>query len=557
MNGFIKKTLIFIAVMAVVALTGWFGRKAYKKATEHRLIAEAAKYMEKQDYRNAGLCLQRALQINPVNVEINRLIADMLEDTGAPGALSWRIRAAQLQTNNVEYRFAWAQTALKANDLPSAIQALRGVDEKSRSTAQFHKLAGALAWNLHDVADAEKEYSEALRLEPTNQAVVLNLSTVRLVSTNKSVADAARLSLEKIPTNSPLHLTAVRYLATDAVTHKSFDRAIFYSQQVINDPKAVYPDKLTHLQILHQAGSSQFDAWQTALEKDATRSPYHAYALGQWMQLEETPAQALHWLQSLPLEMQTNQPVPMGITDCQIALKDWKGLLAIVEKQDWGELNFYRLSLESLAQRRLDQNREAETSWHRAFLLSSHRLDRLARLNQLTTAWEWTPERYEVLQNIVAEFPKEQWADEQLIALLYADGKTHALADLLDKMYSADPSNLRVKNNLATVLLLLKSDLEKANRLASESYNSSTNNPFFACTYAYSLFLQSRTGEAVKILDLLKAEYLQNPSIAAYYGVVESEAGHKNIAREPLKLAQTARLLPEEMALVRQAAARP
>jgi predicted Zn-dependent protease len=549
--------LIFIAVMAVVAFAGWFGRKAYKKATEHRLIAEANKYLEKQDFRNAGLCLQRALQINPLNVEINKLTADMLEEAGAPGALSWRIRTAQLQTNNVEYRFAWAQTALKVNDLPSTIQALRGVDEKSRSTAQFHKLAGALAWNLHDIPDAEKEYSEALRLEPTNLAVVLNLSTVRLVSTNKAVADKARLSLETFPTNSPLHLTAIRYLATDAVTHKSFERAIFYSQQVINDSKATYADKLAHLQILHQANSPQFDSWQITLEKDAVHSSYQAYALGHWMQMEETPASALHWLQSLPLNAQTNQPVPMVMTDCQMALKDWKGLLAIVEKQDWGELNYYRLALESLAGRYLGEDLASKAAWQRAFLLSSHRLDRLARLDQITASWGWTPERYEVLQNIVSEFPKEKWADEQLVALFYADGKTHALADLLDKMYSADPSNIKLKNNLATVLLLLKSNLGKAHRLASESYNSSTNNPFFACTYAYSLLFQSKPEEAVKTLDLLKAEYLKNPSIAAYYGVVEAEAGHKNVARESLKLAETARLLPEEMALVRQAAARP
>src|SRR5271169_1131690 len=128
MNGFIKKILIFIAVMAVVAFAGWFGRKAYKKATEHRLIAEAGTYLEKQDFRNASLCLQRALEINPVNVQVNSLTADLLEEAGAPAALSWRIRAAQIQTNNVELRFAWAQTALKLNDLPSAVQALRAVD---------------------------------------------------------------------------------------------------------------------------------------------------------------------------------------------------------------------------------------------------------------------------------------------------------------------------------------------------------------------------------------------------------------------------------------------
>lgn len=543
--------------MAVVALAGWFGRKAYKKATEHRLITEASHYLEKQDFRNAGLCLQRALQVNPMSVEVSKLTADMLEEAGTPAALSWRIRTAQLQTNKVEYRFAWAQTALKMNELPSAVQALRGVDEKSRSTAEFHKLAGALAWNLHDITDAEKEYSEALRLEPSNLAVVLNLATVRLVSTNKAVADKARLTLDKIPTNSPLHITAIRYLADDAVAHKSFERAIFYSQQVINDPKATYADKLAHLQILHVANSPRFDSWQTSLEEDAAHSPYHAYALGHWMQVEETPAFALHWLQSLPSDVQTNLPVPMVITDCQIALKNWKGLLAIVEKQDWGELNYYRLFLESLAGRHVGENLDAKTAWQRAFLVSSHRLDRLAKLDQVTASWGWAPERVEVLQEIVSEFPKETWAGEQLVTLYYADGKTRALADLLDKMCSADSSNIHLKNNLATVLLLLKSDLQKAHRLALESYNSSTNNPFFACTYAYSLLLQSKPSEAVKILNPLKAEYLKNPSIAAYYGIVEAETGHKNIAREPLKLAETGKLLPEEMQLVRQAAAQP
>ena len=543
--------------MAVVALAGWFGRKAYKRATEHRLVTEASHYLEKQDFRNAGLCLQRALQVNPMSVKVSELTADMLEEAGVPAALSWRIRTVQLQTNKVEYRFAWAQTALKMNDLPSAVQALRGVDEKSRSTAVFHKLAGALAWNLHDVADAEKEYSEALRLEPNNLAVVLNLSTVRLVSTNRTVADNARSTLEKIPTNSPLHITAIRYLADDAVTHKSFERAIFYSQQVINDPKATYADKLAHLQILHQADSPRFDSWQTVLEADAARSPYHAYALGHWMQMEETPASALHWLQSLPFDTQTNLPMPLVITDCQIALKDWKGLLSIVEKQDWGELNYYRLFLESLAERRLEKNRDAKTAWQRAFTLSSHRLDRLAKMDQATASWGWTPERYEVLQEIVSEFPKETWAGEQLVALYYADGKTRALADLLDKMCSIDSSNAHLKNNLATVLLLLKSNPEKAHRLALESYNSSTNNPFFACTYAYSLLLQSKPEEAVKVLNPLKAEYLKNPSIAAYYGVVEAGAGRKDVAREPLKLAETGKLLPEEMELVRQAVTRP
>lgn len=556
MNAFVRKTLIVVAVMAVVAVAGWAGRKAYLRATMHRLLADASEYLQKQDLKQASLCLRRALSLNSVNVTANKLMADLLEEAGSPAALGWRIRTAQLQTNNVEYRFAWAQTALKMNDSASAVQALRGVDEKSRSTAEFHKLRGVLAWNMHLPAEAEKEFSEALRLEPTNQVISLNLATIGLVSTNPAVADNARLELEKVPTNSPLHLIALRFLTTDALTHKSFDRALFFSQQVIHDPKSTYADRLTHLQTLDVSKNPAFDSWLTTLKIDAGGSPQHAYILGHWLLNEKSPAVALQWLQSLPRETQTNQPVPLAITDCQIVMKDWNGLLALVQKQDWDELNYYRLSLEALASRNTGESIAEKSAWRRALVMSSSRLDRLAKLDQFTAAWGWPQERTQVLQEIGSAFPKEIWADEELAGVFYANGNTRALADLFDKMYSADPSNLRLKNNLATVLMLLKSDTQKAQRLALESYTSSTNNPFFACTYAYSLLLQSKPEEAVKIVGTLNSDYLKNPSIAAYYGVVEAETGHRDQAKAALKLAMSARLLPEELELVHKAETR-
>ena len=542
--------------MMVVAVAGWAGRKAYQRATMHRLITEAGNYLAKQDFTQASLCLRQALSINSADPTVNKLMADLLEETGSPAALDWRIRTAQIQTNNMEYRFAWAQTALKINDLSSAIQALRGVDEKSRATAEYHKLRGALAWNAHYPAEAQEEYSEALRLEPTNQVVALNLATIGLVSTNAAVADHARLTLENVPTNSPLHLTAVRFLTEDAVGHKSFARALGFSQQVVNDPKAVYSDKLAHLQILRAAKSPDAEVWLAKLETDATRSAQQAYVLGHWMLVEKTPAFALQWLQSLPSEVRTNLPEQLAITDCQIAMKDWPGLLAQVQKQDWDEFNYYRLSLESLADRNSGESAAANSAWRRVLLMSSSRLDRLVKLDRLTAAWGWPQERSDVLQAVINSFPKEAWAGEEQAALYYAQGNTRALAGVLDKLSAADPSNVRLKNNLATVLMLLKSDTEKAQRLALESYTSSTNNPFFACTYAYSLLLQSKPEEAAKIVGTLDANTLKNPSIAAYYGVVEAQTGHKNAAKEALTLATTAKLLPEEMELVRQAQTR-
>ena len=556
MNGFIRKTLIFVLVMGIVAAAGWGGRKAYKKATEHRLMTEASRYLGAKDYRNAGLCLQRALEINPMSAQASKLTADMLEEAGSPAALNWRIRAFQLQTNNLEYRFAWAETALKMNDVRGAEQALGGLDEKSRSTATFHKLAGALAWQLKDAADAEKQYSEALRLEPGNEATVLNLSTIRLSSTNKVVADAARLALEQIPTSSPVRPTALRYLTADAAAQGHFDKAINYSQLVISAQEVTYSDKLAHLQLLLDAKSPAYNGWLAGLEEDAKHSPEHTYALGHWMAVSENPSNSLQWLQSLPSTQQTNLPVPLIIADCQIALKDWTGLRSITEKREWGAAEYYRLCLESLADRHLDESLSAKNTWERAFRLASHRLDRLTRLVQITASWGWKPEMNEVLQEVVSDFPKEKWAVDDLMSSFYADGDTTSLAGLLARAYSADPSDNRLKNNLASVSLLRNSDLENAYRLAQEAYKSSPENPFFISTYAYSLLLQKKPDDALKVLGGLKAEYLKNPSIAAYYGVVQAQTGHKDVAKEPLRLAEASRLLPEEKEIVRQAETR-
>ena len=106
--------------------------------------------------------------------------------------------------------------------------------------------------------------------------------------------------------------------------------------------------------------------------------------------------------------------------------------------------------------------------------------------------WGWQSQRSEVLAEIISEFPQESWAIDEVATQLYADGKTSELESLFSKAYAKDPSNPRLKNNLANLYLLRKTELDKAYTLAKEAYDSATNNPFFASTYAYSLLLQDK-----------------------------------------------------------------
>src|SRR5579859_7463702 len=113
MNGLAKKLLIFIVAMVLVAGAGWSGRKLYKGAVERRLITQASLYSQTNDFRNAELCLRRALQVNPASVPAIRMVADMLESSGLPAAVNWRARASQLDPQNITNQLALAETALR------------------------------------------------------------------------------------------------------------------------------------------------------------------------------------------------------------------------------------------------------------------------------------------------------------------------------------------------------------------------------------------------------------------------------------------------------------
>jgi len=553
MNGLIKKSLIFVAVMTVVAASGWFGRKAYKHSMEHRLLLQASQSIAQKDWRKTNLCLQRALQINPLSVEASEMIADLLETEGSPDALSWRIQVAKLQPNNAANRFLWAKLAVQMRDFSSADEALAGVDEKSKDTAEYHKIAGALASGRGKAGEAEKQFLEALRLEPDNMITVLNLATLHLASTNPSVVQTARLTLAQLTNNTSVRITALKLLLADAGRSKLLPNAVAYSKEIASDPAASFADKIVYLKLMKAAKSDGYAPWLDMLEKTAASSPRDVFALGESLAATENPATALHWLKTLPPQIQTNQPVPLIITDCQIALKDWNGLLDLVNQRDWGEAEFYQLALKSLAQRSLGHTLDSENCWHKSLRLSENRLASLSQLEHATGAWGWTPERTEVLRKIMDEFPKEKWAVDQLTAQLYLEGNTSELVELLSKIQAANPSDPHLNNNLANILLLRRSELEKAHHLAKEAFDTSPDDPFIISTYAYSLLLQGKLDEAVKLLSSIKPEYLAIPSVAAYYGVVEAQTGHKTLARAYLSFAETGKLLPEEMEMIRAA----
>lgn len=539
-------------VVAAIGTVAWSGRKLLKASAERRLIVRAIRDLEKKDLEGACLCLRRAVQINYRSVRATRLMADTVDEVDPRAALGWRIRLAELEPGNITNRLKWAQTALQGKDLTSAAQALAGVGEKDRESAWFHKLSGYLAYRLHNSAEAERQYLEALRLEPTNTSVQLNLCMARLASTNGAVVEDARAALEQLARNPAIRVNALHDLAAEAVGHTNLQRAAEYARQIAAEPNASLVDKLQYLELLKSIGSPEFEPSFSRLKMAATNSPALAFGLARWIFTTEGPTNALQWVESLPADLRTNQPLPLAIADCQVAMKNWPRLQALVQNQDWQEANSYRCSLEALALRSQGQATLAEIAWNKA-LREAVSLEALVKLVQVTTAWDWKPENKEVLQELVSRYPNEKWACDQLAACLYQEGDTDGLVRLVTTLEQKDPRDQRLKNQLANLRLLRKTDLGEAHVLARQAYLSATNNPFMACTYAYSLLLQNKNTEALEVVGRIDPKFLKDSTVAAYYGVVQAQTGHQQEAREPLVRAEAGPLLPEEKEIVRLA----
>src|ERR1039457_7102545 len=99
------------------------------------------------------------------------------------------------------------------------------------------------------------------------------------------------------------------------------------------------------------------------------------------------------------------------------------------------------------------------------------------------------------------------------------------------QLVKANPTDLSSKNNLVMTALLLDAQELKPHDLARELYQKGATNSSYASTYAFSLHLQKKDAEALKVMQQLPPKALEDPSIAGYYGLILKATGNPDKAR--------------------------
>ena len=550
-----RKISLILLYSTTVLLAGYVGLRVYRSLKQTHLLSLARQFAARADLRNAVLSIDEVLRVNPRNIEACRMMAAIAETNNSPETVLWRSRVLELAPNSTEDRLALVHAALARGDLLTATNTLAGVPDAATNTLDYQMLAGLIAVDTRQIPQAEAHYLEASRLQPTNLVPQLKVAVLRLNDPNAATQADARARLQQLSAVPPLRSQVLRQLIADAVRRGDTNNALALAWKLVQPSDAPLEDRILHLSVLHVMHQEDFTSALASCQKAVLDDPAKIYQLAAWQATAQGPDTALSWLETLSAQTRSNRTVQLIESECRVDDHDWRGLQVALPHQDWAELEFLRHAFLARALRGLGLKSTADTEWPLALKAADNRKESLLMLLRLTGLWNWQNESEDLLWIFVNHYPEEKWAYETLQEDYFTTGRTRSLMSLYGQESKRDPSDLQARNNLAMIAMLLNAVEMKPYELARELYEHHGTNATFVSTYAFSLHLQEKNSEALRIMRQLKPGDLNQPEVAGYYGLLLEAAGSNALAQAYLDGAEKAPLLPEERTLFAQAKA--
>ncbi|MDQ6765790.1 MAG: hypothetical protein M3Z22_06795 [Verrucomicrobiota bacterium] len=549
---FVKLGAWSLGGLLFVIFAVWGGHRYYRHWEQGRLEREANAFFEKGDNRSAILTAQRALQINPSNVAACRILAEISERLNSRGAIDWRHRVVDLLPAVTAEKLAWARAALRFNEPETADLALGEIPQDQRETAAYHDVAAQLALARTDLAGAQTQAHEAVRMDPANGTYRLHLAALQLQSGDFREAEAGRQTLNELAQEATLRVPALRALIDDALRGFHEQHALELAQQLRGLPEATFRDRLLYLHVLEKAKSPDFEAQLDEVKSLGQNSPDNAADLISWFTAENRAGAALEWVAKLPPEMASKMPVPVALSYAYLAAKDWSGLQSLVKNANWGDQDFLRLALLARALREQGDEAGFSTQWANA-MKKAAKGEQAMPLSQTLFDWGWKDEALDLLWRVNDNPAVEERVLRALSAYYLKTNDTSGLYRVALHLNQLHPADTDIANNVAQLSLLLNLDVLRGQKMARDLYEKNRANPAYVSTYAFSLFLNGEIPQALQVMGGLTAAQLQDPAVAAYYGIILAAAGEKDRARPFLDRGSQANLLPEERELIARA----
>jgi hypothetical protein len=255
------------------------------------------------------------------------------------------------------------------------------------------------------------------------------------------------------------------------------------------------------------------------------------------------------WLQALPATYRTAN-VQLELADSLYATDDYRGLESSLKTEKWDANDFLRLTLLAYAQKNLGKDSDYRATWRIVISTTGTQPAHLALLEEICERWGWSAERLEVLNRIIQRDPSDLSALAQLADHYRENGQTGELARLYALRVEADSPTPDDKSHFAHYSILTNTNLTKAHVLAKQAYDAAPDVPLHAKAYAFSLYKQSRPGDAWRILENLIAVGETGPAqLSLLRAAIALEQGKPAEARKYLDSFDARTALPEEVTL--------
>ena len=574
----------------LLGLGFWVSFYVYYVGRERRAVEHAQAFLIRSNYPAASFSARRALLINSNSVGACQIMAELGERFHLPQALAWRQRVATLQPESDSNQLALARTALRIKQPALARHALACIPNSRKQTnAAYHVLAAEGALLAQDFDKAREHLKSAITCDPTNRLHSYNLAILALHSGNTNAVRSERDFLEQHKNDPAYGATILRALADDALNRNQLRHALETSSLLQDRPDVKIEDRLYHLSLLHRLSKEAPDEAEDAIasglvaapgseprvsddrespsaarhrrlnefilraQRECCKDPGQVALLGRWLIEHDLVTTALPWLESLPNEVRNVRSVRLAEAECYLVSKNWRELGTQLGNAQWGSDDHLRHAILALSYRQQGEERLARVEWKRA--VQAGRDGYAATLNsqalvRLAGAWAWEREAEELLWDLVSDGADAGWALAVLRHSYEIGGNTHGLLRVFTAALRHDADDTVAQNNLAATSLLLGTNLVTAHRVARELHLDHPTNAAVACTYAFSLHLQGRTGEALEIMSNFRGDIRRNPSAAVYYALLLAAQGAVGEAEKYLALAKAGYLLPEERAML-------
>jgi tetratricopeptide (TPR) repeat protein len=545
-------TIVLSAILVEATNVGW---KYYRHHEETRAQAQSQSFFVRGDFRNAALSANRALMFNPNNLGACRVMAALAEQNHSPTTLDWLGRIA-LNEPTLANRLQLALAGLRYQPPPFqfSAQLLQELAPTASNNADYQVAVASLDMDLHNLAEAEKHFAAAARLDPGNLSPAMSVALLQMASTNRAERFHALTTLDSMRTNESVGIFALRGLVSDRLSHRDLNTAKIYSSQLVSRPRATLDDRLQNLGILHALHSEDFPRNLHALEQQVMNNEQSVAEVTGWMRDNGLVEESLQWMLQMPNSMLDRPQIQMNRAQGYLLSSNWARLQEVASQGDWGDLEYKRFALVSHACSELGAGEMADSNWQAAMKEASSHLSDMVNLLNLAESWHLKHEREQLLLWMVRDYPAQAW-EQKLMAIYLDNGNTLGLHQLYGILYQYYPANVDCQNDLAATEMLLKINLEEAYDLSQEAYTKDPTNPIVAATYAYSLHMQDRDLQGLDALRNLSTNELNMPIVAFYHGILLASVGQTDQARTWLKLAQQGQLLPEQRQLLQAALA--